>query len=83
MIHTWQPSPCTIQCPQLHPRKRLAAHVKRTRETENRNTMLAMVFKLCQNAAKRWHRLQAAHYLTEVIQGMPFKDGLQVQQDAA
>jgi hypothetical protein len=35
--------------------------------------MLAMVFKLYQSAAKRWHRLRAAHDLTEVMQGMVFK----------
>jgi putative transposase len=45
--------------------------------------MLAMVFKLSQSAAKRWHRLRAAHYLPEVMQGMLFKDGLRVEQDAA
>jgi putative transposase len=49
----------------------------------SRVTMLAMVFKLYQSAAKRWHRLRAAHYLTEVMQGMAFKDGLRVEQDAA
>jgi putative transposase len=49
----------------------------------SRTTMLAMVFKLYQSAAKRWHRLRAAHYLTEVMQGMAFKDGLRVEQNAA
>jgi transposase-like protein len=46
-------------------------------------TMLAMVCKLYQSAAKRWHRLRAAHYLPEVMQGMTFKDGLRVEQDTA
>jgi putative transposase len=45
--------------------------------------MLAMVFKLYQSAAKRWHRLRAAHYLAEVMQGVAFKDGLRVEEDAA
>jgi hypothetical protein len=45
--------------------------------------MLAMVLKLYQSAAKRWHRLRAAHDLPEVIQGMVFKDGLRVEQNAA
>jgi putative transposase len=49
----------------------------------SRTTMLAMVFKLYQSAAKRWHRLRAAHSLTEVRQGMAFKDGLRVEQNAA
>jgi putative transposase len=55
----------------------------KTRGCLSRVTMLAMVFKLYQSAAKRWHRLRAAHYLTEVMQGMVFKNGLRVEQDAA
>jgi transposase-like protein len=55
----------------------------KTRGCLSRVTMLAMVFKLYQSAAKRWHRLRAAHYLPEVMQGMAFKDGLRVEQDAA
>jgi putative transposase len=55
----------------------------KTRGCLSRITMLAMVFKLYQSAAKRWHRLRAAHYLPEVMQGMVFKDGLRVEQDAA
>jgi putative transposase len=55
----------------------------KTRGCLSRVTMLAMVFKLYQSAAKRWHRLRAAHYLPEVMEGMAFKDGLRVEQDAA
>jgi putative transposase len=55
----------------------------KTRGCLSRTTMLAMVFKLWQSAAKRWHRLRAAHYLPEVIQGTTFKDGLRVEQNAA
>jgi putative transposase len=50
----------------------------KTRGCLSHVTMLAMVFKLYQSAAKRWHRLRAAHYLPEVINGIVFKDGLQV-----
>jgi transposase-like protein len=55
----------------------------KTRGCLSRTTMLAMVFKLWQSAAKRWHRLRAAHYLPEVMNGMAFKDGIRVEQDAA
>ena len=55
----------------------------KTRGCLSRVTMLAMVFKLYQSAAKRWHRLRAAHYLAEVMQGVAFKDGLRVEEDAA
>jgi transposase-like protein len=59
------------------------ARTAKTRGCLSRVTMFAMVFKLYQSAAKRWHRLRAAHYLPEVMQGMAFKDGLRVAQDAA
>ena len=55
----------------------------KTRGCLSRVTMLALVFKLYQSAAKRWHRLRAAHYLAEVMQGVAFKDGLRVEEDAA
>jgi putative transposase len=60
---------------------RLRTH--KTRGCLSRTTTLAMVCKLWQSAAKRWHRLHAAHYLTEVVHGGAFKDGLQVNPDAA
>jgi putative transposase len=59
---------------------------RRTDKTQgclSRDTMLAMVFKLYQSAAKRWHRLRAASYLTEIMNGTAFKDGIRVKQDAA
>jgi putative transposase len=55
----------------------------KTRGCLSRITMLAMVYKLWQSAAKRWHRLRAAHYLPEVMNGMVCKDGIRVVQDAA
>jgi putative transposase len=59
------------------------ARTDKARGCLSRVTMLAMVFKLYQSAAKRWHRLRAAHYLPEVMHGIVFKDGLRVEQDAA
>jgi putative transposase len=59
------------------------ARTDKTRGCLSRMTMLAMVFKLYQSAAKRWHRLRAAHYLPEVMHGIVFKDGLRIEQDAA
>src|SRR5262245_59131059 len=55
----------------------------KTRGGLSRVTMLAMVFKLYQSAAKRGHRLRAAHDLPEVMHGILFKDGLRVEHDAA
>ena len=59
------------------------ARTGKARGCLSRVTMLAMVFKLYQSAAKRWHRLRAAQYLPEVMHGIVFKDGLRVKQDAA
>jgi transposase-like protein len=59
------------------------ARTDKSRGCLSRVTMLAMVFKLYQSVAKRWHRLRGAHYLPEAMQGMAFKDGLRVAQDAA
>ena len=59
------------------------ARTDKTRGGLSRVTRLAMVFTLYQSAAKRWHRLRAAHYLPEVMNGIVFKDGLQVERDAA
>jgi transposase-like protein len=59
------------------------ARTDKTRGCLSRVTMLAMVFKLYQSAAKRWHRLRAAQYLPEVLHGIVFKDGLRIEQDAA
>ena len=59
------------------------ARTDKTRGCLSRITTLAMVCKLYQSAAKRWHRLRAAHYLPEVMQGRAFRDGLRGEQDAA
>ena len=59
------------------------ARTDKARGCLSRVTMLAMVFTLYQSAAKRWHRLRAAHYLTQIMNGIVFKDGLRVEQDAA
>ena len=59
------------------------ARTEKTRGCRARVTMLAMVCKLSQSAAKRWPRLRAAHYLPEVMQGTTVKDGLRVEQNAA
>jgi transposase-like protein len=74
-IQTTKPSEAT--CATVHGR------TDKTRGCLSRVTMLAMVCKLYQSAAKRGHRLRAAPYLPEVMQGMAFQDGLRVAQNAA
>ena len=56
----------------------------RTRTTRgclSRSTMLAMMFKLGQCAETRWRRLRGHHRLAQVIEGVPFRDGIEVQSD--
>lgn len=55
----------------------------KTRGCLSRTTALSMVFKLCRSAEKRWRRLQGAKHLAEVIEGVPFQDGLKVNREAA
>ncbi len=46
-------------------------------------TALAMVFKLCQSARKKWRRLNGSHHVAAIIQGAKFKDGEKLTERAA
>lgn len=54
----------------------------KTRGCVSRNSILSMVFKLSQSAEKRWRRLRGFRKLADVVQGIRFKDGVQVVNDA-
>lgn len=45
--------------------------------------MLSLVFKQCQAAEKRWLKLRGYKMLTDVIEGIKFKDGIREQARAA
>ena len=49
---------------------------RRTKGSGSRSACFAMVFKLIQSAAKRWRRLTGHALITDVIQGVRFKDGI-------
>jgi putative transposase len=49
----------------------------KTRGCVSRAGILAMVFKLTKSAEQRWRKLKGAARLTQVIDGVHFKDGLQ------
>ena len=49
----------------------------KTRGCVARAGILAMVFKLVESAEQRWRKLRGAARLTQVIDGVRFKDGLQ------
>ena len=54
---------------------------KRAKGCLNRNGMLHMMFKLSQCAEQRWRRLRGFGYLAQVIEGVKFKDGIEVISD--
>ena len=51
---------------------------KRSKGCLSRDGMLHMMFKLGQCAEKKWRRLRGFNYLTKVITGVKFKDGVEV-----
>jgi transposase-like protein len=56
---------------------------RRTKGSGSRLACLAMVFKLMQSASKRWRLLNGSKLLPDVIQGVPFVDGIKHQEAAA
>ena len=49
---------------------------KKVKGCFSRKTILTMVFKLCESAGKRWHRIAGFKRLGEVITGVKFVDGV-------
>ncbi len=56
---------------------------RRTKGNGSRAACLAMVFKLCEAASRRWRTLNGAKRLPEVISGVQFIDGERTEKDAA
>jgi len=56
---------------------------KRTKGSGTRTACLTMVFKLMQSAQKRWRTLNGSERLADVIQGIPFVDGVKQPKAAA
>ena len=54
----------------------------KTRGCVSRDSILSMVFKLSQSAQKKWRRLRGFKLLADVVQGINFKDGFRVENDA-
>lgn len=53
---------------------------ERTKGAVSRDTMLALIFKLGQEAEKNWRRIRGFDHLAKVITGIQFKDGVEVKQ---
>jgi transposase-like protein len=56
---------------------------RRTKGNGSRVACLAMVFKLCESAARRWQALTAATLLADVIAGVQFINGENPRKSAA
>ena len=52
----------------------------KTRGAVSPDSILSLVFKLIQSAQKRWLRIRGFKHLGDVIEGIPFKDGLRLEQ---
>ena len=52
---------------------------KKTKGNGSRRACLAMVFKLCLSAEKRWRRLNGHVFIQDVIVGVTFVDGIKQQ----
>ena len=50
----------------------------RTKGCVSRNTLMGLVFQLALTAEHSWRRLRGFRLLPDVVQGIPFKDGLRV-----
>ena len=53
----------------------------RTRNCVSRPTFLGLVFKLIEEAEKTWRRIRGADKIEPLMNGVPFKDGLQAQDN--
>ena len=53
----------------------------RTRNCVSRSTFLGLAFKLIAEAEKTWHRIRGADKIGQLLDGVPFKDGIQAQDN--
>jgi len=54
-----------------------------TKGNGNRESTLAMVYKLATDAQKHWRKISAAQLLDKVVAGVCFVDGIQVKEKVA
>ena len=55
----------------------------KTKGCLSRKTALAMTFKLILSAKRKWRKLDGSTLLAEVIDGVPFQDGIKLTKNAA
>ena len=54
---------------------------KQAKGCVSRNTMLAMIYKLGMGAEKRWRKIRGFNHLARVIEGVKFRDGIEVNSE--
>jgi putative transposase len=54
---------------------------RRTKGCLTRDGLLHMMFKIGQYAEAKWRNLRGFNYLAKVINGVKFKDGIEVESD--
>lgn len=74
-LRTTKPSESTFATVKLRTYK--------TKGCLSRATDLAMAFKLCQSAQKKWRKLKRSGMIAEVIEGVKFVDGVRGERIAA
>ena len=55
----------------------------KTKGCLSRKTALAMAFKLILSARRKWRKLDGSNQLAELVEGVPFKDGIKITKHAA
>jgi len=55
----------------------------KTKGCLSRKTALAMAFKLILSAKRKWRKLDGSNQLAELVEGVPFKDGIKLTKHAA
>jgi putative transposase len=53
----------------------------RTKGCLTRDGMLAMIYKLGQSAERNWRRLRGFEWLAKVVEGVKFRDGIEVKNE--
>lgn len=53
----------------------------RAKGSGSQNTMLAMIYKLGMRAEKRGRRIRGFEYFAKVIDGVKFRDGIEVNSE--
>ena len=54
----------------------------KTKGCLSRKTVLAMAFKLILSARRKWRKLDGSNQLAELVEGVPFKDGIKITKHA-